>query len=376
MLFQKSLLRELRSTAGGVLAVLMTTLLTVILIRALGRAASGRVDGELVVPLIVFNTVALMSTVLMLTVYISILMVLSRWWRDSEMVIWLTSGKSLTDLIRPVWRFLWPMLLVITLVSTTVAPWARQQITAFEDEIKNRGDAQRVSPGQFRESLSGKRVFFVENPDDENGRIGTVFVRSDEGDGRRVILLSSTGRFEQDAEGQSWVVLERGHRNDLVVGKLESRTTAFDVYRIRLDQGAPVGRAQETVRSMPITELVQRTEPTARGELLIRIGLPLLTVALAILAIPLAVTNVRSGRAINLLLALLIYLIASNLFGAAKGVVAQDKMHIALALGIVPAVILAITAVMFWWRIAQPPGVSEALRFFKGRWRGRDQGVA
>lgn len=50
MLFQKALLRELRSTAGGVLAVLLTTLVTMILIRALGRAASGRVDGELVRP--------------------------------------------------------------------------------------------------------------------------------------------------------------------------------------------------------------------------------------------------------------------------------------------------------------------------------------
>ncbi len=368
MLFQKSLLRELRSTAGGVLAVLMTTLLTVILIRALGRAASGRVDGELVVPLIVFNTVALMSTVLMLTVYISVLMVLSRWWRDSEMVIWLTSGRSLTDLIRPVWRFLWPMLVLITIVSTVVAPWARQQITAFEDEIKNRGDAQRVSPGQFRESLSGKRVFFVENPDDENGRIGTVFVRSDEGDGRRVLLLSSTGRFEQDAEGHPWEVLERGYRNDLVPGTLESRSTAFDVYRIRLDQGAPVGRSQETVRSMPIMDLAQRTDPSAQGELVIRVGLPLLTLTLAFLAIPLSFTNVRSGRAVNLLLALLIYVIASNLFGAAKGAVTQDKMHVALALGIIPTAVLGITAVMFWWRTTQPPGPSELLSWVRMRW--------
>ena len=108
MLFHKSLLRELRSTAGGVLAILMTTLVTMILIRALGRVASGRVDGELVLPLIVFNTVSLMNTVLMLTVYISVLMVLSRWWRDSEMVIWLASGKSLLDFVKPVWRFLCP----------------------------------------------------------------------------------------------------------------------------------------------------------------------------------------------------------------------------------------------------------------------------
>ena len=68
MLFQKSLLRELRSTSGGVFAVLLTTLVTMILIRALGRAAAGRVDGELVLPLIVFNTINLLNTVLMLAI--------------------------------------------------------------------------------------------------------------------------------------------------------------------------------------------------------------------------------------------------------------------------------------------------------------------
>ena len=166
MLFQKSLLRELRSTSGGVFAVLLTTLVTMILIRALGRAAAGRVDGELVLPLIVFNTINLLNTVLMLTAYIAILMVLSRWWRDSEMVIWLSSGKSQLSFVKPIWRFIWPMMALVAMLSLVVTPWAQQQILAFEDEIQNRTDAQRASPGQFRESASGRRVFFLENPDD------------------------------------------------------------------------------------------------------------------------------------------------------------------------------------------------------------------
>jgi lipopolysaccharide export system permease protein len=361
MLFQKSLLRELRSTAGGVLAILMTTLVTMILIRALGRVASGRVDGELVLPLIVFNTVSLMNTVLMLTVYISVLMVLSRWWRDSEMVIWLASGKSLVDFIQPVWRFLWPTMLVVALLSTVVAPWARQQIISFEDEIQNRGDVQRVSPGQFRESYSGSRVFFLENPDNENGRIGTVFIRSIESTGRRVILVSSTGRFDTDANGQQWVVLERGYRTDIIPGQLESRTTSFDVYRIRMDQSTPVPRSQENIKAMGMLELIKKPEPAAKGEVALRVGLPLLTFALAILAIPLAVSNARSGRAVNLILALLIYLIASNLFSAMKAAVGQGKIGFAMAWWPLPLALLMIAAVMFWWRMTQKLGPIEWL---------------
>jgi lipopolysaccharide export system permease protein len=361
MLFQKSLLRELRATAGGVLAVLVTTLVTMILIRALGRAASGRVDGELVLPLIVFNTISLLNSVLMLTVYVSVLMVLSRWWRDSEAVIWLTSGRSLADFLGPVWRFTWPMMIVVAVLSTVVAPWARQQISAFEDEIRNRGDVQRVSPGQFRESYSGQRVFFIENPDSDDGRVGTVFIRSLEPGGRQVVLVSSTGRFEQDAQGLPWVVLEKGYRTDMTAETLESRTTGFDVYRVRLDQGGPVTRTPDSIRSAATLELLDRSDPAADSELTLRLGFPLLTVALAALAIPLAVSNARSGRAFNLILALLVYLIASNLFSAVKASVGQGKLSLAMAWWPLPATLTLLAGLLIVWRMYQLPGPVDLL---------------
>ena len=355
MLFQKSLLRELRSTAGGVLAVLLTTLVTMTLIRALGRAASGRMDGELVVPLIVFNTVSLMTTVLTLTVYISVLMVLSRWWRDSEMVIWLSSGKSLLSFVKPIWRFIWPMMVLVAVLSLVVTPWAQQQILAFEDDIQNRTDAQRASPGQFRESASGRRVFFLENPEDESGRLGAVFIRSQEQGDRRVILASATGSFEQDVTGQQWVVLERGYRTDMTGDQLATRVMGFDRYRIRLDQSAHPITPRESVRALPSAELIERAQPGAKGELALRLGLPLLTLALGVLAIPLAVVSARSGRAMNLVLALLIYITASNLFGTVKSAISQARIGFAVGWWLVPAVLLLIAAFMIWWRVHQYP---------------------
>lgn len=361
MIFQKSLLRELRSAAGGVLAVLLTVLVTMTLIRVLGRAASGRIDSELVVPLIVFNTISLMHIVLMLTVYIAVLIVLSRWWKDSEMVIWLSSGKGLADLIRPVLRFVWPIMAVVAALSMFASPWAREQIISFEEEIRSRGDAQRVSPGQFRESLFGQRVFFVESPDDEAGRIGTVFVRSVEASGRHVVLVSSTGRFEKDAQGQQWVVLEKGHRTDYVPGALEARTMGFDTYRVRLDQSIVSPKLSQSLGATGTLELIGREDRPAKGEVAIRLGFPLLTLALAILAIPLAVTSARSGRAVNLIIALLIYVTASNLFSVIKSLLSQGKLSFAIAWWLLPALMLAVAAALFWWRSRQRASVLDWL---------------
>lgn len=333
------------------MAVLLTTLVTMILIRALGRAASGRVDGELVVPLIVFNTLNLMSTVLMLTVYISVFMVLSRWWRDSEMVIWFSSGKSLVDFLKPVWKFMWPMILLVAMMSTVVAPWSKQQIAAFEDEIQNRSDARRAVPGQFRESNSGKRVFFVENPDDEDGRIGIVFIRSSETDGRQSVLLSTTGKFEKDYEGRQWAILERGYRTDLMSGFWEVQTTKFDVYRFRIDYSLQGIKSEETIRSSSTLSLFGRSDRSAKGEMVLRTGLPLLTLGLGILAIPLAISQVRSGRAVNLIIALLIFVTSSNIFSAITAAVGRGRLELWVAWWPLPLVLLVIAAFMMRWRM-------------------------
>ncbi len=376
MLFQKSLLRELRSAAGGVLAVLLTTLVTMTLIRMLGRAASGRIDSELVVPLIVFNTISLMHVVLMLTVYIAVLIVLSRWWKDSEMVIWLSSGKGLVDFIAPVLRFVWPIMLGVALLSMFASPWARDQILSFEDEIRGRGDAQRISPGQFRESLSGQRVFFLETPDDEAGRIGTVFVRSIEPSGQHMVMVSSTGRFEKDDRGQQWVVLEKGYRTDYTPGGLESRTMGFDVYRVRLEQSVVSARAGESLGATGTLELIDREDRASKGEVAIRVGFPLLTLALAILAIPLSVTSTRAGRATNLIVALLIYVTASNLFSVIKSLLAQGKLSFAIAWWLLPALILALAAVLFWWRSKQRLGFLDWVLSLRSKIRNSAAGEA
>ena len=97
MIFRQSLRRDLNSVAGVMFATLFTILVTTSLIRFLNRATSDRIASSDILPLIAFNAIGFIPVLLVLTVFLSVLMVLARAWRDSEMVIWFASTISTSE---------------------------------------------------------------------------------------------------------------------------------------------------------------------------------------------------------------------------------------------------------------------------------------
>jgi lipopolysaccharide export system permease protein len=61
-----------------------------------------------VIALLGFGAISYLPVLLSLTLFVAMLMTLSRWYRDSEMVVWLASGIPLTAWIKPVLGFVGP----------------------------------------------------------------------------------------------------------------------------------------------------------------------------------------------------------------------------------------------------------------------------
>lgn len=364
--------------AGVVFATLLTIVVTTTLIRTLGRAASGKADGELVLPLIGLSSMTSLGLILSLTAFIAVLMVLSRLWRDSEMVVWLASGRSLADLVKPVLQFLWPLVVGVAVCSLVVSPWARQQSEALRQQFETREDAKRISPGQFRESSSGQRVFFVENPDEESSQLGMVFVVTRSPNGGESVLMAAEGQFEQGPDGEPWVNIRRGTRTDFSLAQTGPsdkalptvRTMTFDGYRLRVD-AAPGGAAIDpSVRAQPIGTLMMAPGNQQRGELAFRVGLPMLCLLLGLLAIPMSFVSPRMGRSFHLIFAFLVTMTANNLLTVSQAWIAQGRVSFAMGWWPVPLALAVLMLVLFWWRMGLRRGPMEwmwlGLRRLKG----------
>jgi lipopolysaccharide export system permease protein len=352
MIFSQSLRRDLNSVAGVMFSTLFTIMVTTSLIRFLGRAATDRIGSADVVPLIAFSSIGYIPILLVLTVFLSILMVLSRAWQDSEMVIWFASGQSLTAWIRPVLSFALPYAFVVGMVALVVSPWANQQIVELRQRFEQREDVSQVAPGQFRESRSSNRVFFVESVNREQTEVSNVFVVQHDGP-RMIVVASRGGKVENQDNGDRFLVLEDGRRYDGDWGGVEYSLMEFERYGVRLEPSTG-SAGNESARGLTTPQLLANLTPVNQGELMSRIGLPVSVVAVALLAIPLAFVNPRLGSSVNIVIGVLIYFTYTNLNGLMRSWIAQERIGFSLGVWVTHAAILAIALFLFHRRMNLP----------------------
>ena len=360
MIFQRAAIREFTHTAAGVFVALFAILMTTQLIRLLGDAAGGKLASEADIALLGFRAISYMPVLLSLTIFVAILMTLSRWYRDSEMVVWLASGIPLTAWIKPVLKFAGPPVVAIAILSLLLAPWATQKSEAYRQSMDQRDDLARVSPGAFNESAAADRVFFVESMAGEEGKVKNVFISSIQ-QGRLGVMATAQGHTESMPNGDRFLVLDRGRRYEGTAGTAEYRVMEFDRYALRIETKEARG-LEESPRTKPVWELVRDPQPMNLAELLWRLGLPLAALNLAVLAIPLSFVNPRAGRTNNLIFALLTYMIYSNLLSVSQAWVAQGKMRFEVGVWAVHVGMFLLLIVLFYRR-------QNPLAWGKVRWR-------
>ena len=349
MIFHRALLREFASLAGAVFMTLFAIALTTQLIRLLGQAAGGKIPTDAVIAFLGFFALHSLPVLLSLTMFISVLLALTRGWRDSEMVIWLGSGLPLTAWLKPVLLFALPLVTVSAALSLFISPWAAQMGAQYVKHLDARDDVSRVTPGVFGETSRRERVFFVESVSGDASAVQNVFLSSTH-QGRRGVSLSRSGHTETAPNGDRFIVLEQGRRYDGAPGDEQYRVTEFERYAARIEtreSGAPTLNH----KSLPTLALIANPTSLNLGELLWRIGIPISSLVLVLLAIPMSFVNPRAGRSVNLLFALFTYVVYSNLLSVSQARVALGKLDFATGWWVVHAAMLALLVLMFAQRM-------------------------
>jgi lipopolysaccharide export system permease protein len=164
------------------------------------------------------------------------------------------------------------------------------------------------------------------------------------------VSMSRTGRTETAENGDRFIVLEKGRRYEGAPGDAEYRVTEFDRYAARIETKESA-QPQQTPKSLTTWTLIKNPSTANLGELTWRFGIPMSALVLVLLAIPLSFVNPRAGRSVNLLYALLTYIIYSNLLSVIQARVAQGKLDFGVGWWVVHAGMVLLLVFMFAQRM-------------------------
>ncbi len=327
MLFHSSIKKELSRTFGATLVVLITVVMTMMLIRVLFLANRGRVNPTDVLLIMGYFVLGHLPTILTLCLFIAIVATLSRMYRDSEMVIWFSSGRGLSGLLSPLFSFAWPVCIIIALLALIVLPWSNEHTQNMRTKFAHRGDLDRIAPGQFQESANGNRVFFIDKETtDANGKtIGrnNIFISAVTGS-KESVTTARSGHIES-RDGSQYLLLNQGQRAETDIQNGQTKVSEFEEYgniiqtsKINPFEGGPA-KAKSSL------ELVSQPSPINQGELAWRIGLAFAAFNFVFLGIAISSGNSRASRNGSFVFALLAFALYYNLINLSQSWIASGN---------------------------------------------------
>lgn len=348
MLFDSSLRKELARSFGATLVVLVTVVMTMTLIRTVGEASRGTFNPTDVMIIMGYTVLSDMPTILSLSLFIAILSVLTRMYKDSEMVIWFASGLGLARIVRPVFQMAWPVLLAVGALVLFVWPWGNRSSVELRGRYEQRTDLSRVAPGVFQTSRDGSRVFFVDRTNEESVEGHHVFVLTRKPPLESVVSARS-GRIDNE-DGEKVLTLVHGQRNETDSLSGVRTLSSFESYRLLVDDTAVRGVHDSPPKTLDTLVLLQDPTPRHLGELAWRFGLLLAAANLLLLGIGLSATQPRRASNWNLLLALLTFIAYFNAVNLTQAWIASGRFEILPAMLTLHGGALGLGLALIWWR--------------------------
>lgn len=367
MLYQKQFIKETTYTAVGIFLVVLAILVFTQGVNLLGRAADGRVAIDAVLALIGFWTIGMTPLLVVLTVYISVLTVLTRYWRQSEMSVWLSSGLGLRQWVKPVLLFAMPLSVVVAIMQLVVLPWAELRSREYAELLKQQQNLSLIEAGTFNELGKDKgRVYFVETFDTDNGVLKNVFLHEKGDDGRDNLVFAQDGYFDL-SNNKRTLVLEKGYRYSGRAGAGDFDQVSFERLMLVINTVPKLVNPIEHRHTIPTQVLWKSSQPQHQAELMWRISLPITVILLGLLAIPLSYYNPRSVRSYHVFWAIAFFLVYQNGLTLLRDAVSNQK--ISFWVGLLPMHLFMLLAVvlMMRWRELPAQSIWQGLRHILGK---------
>lgn len=349
-IINRYLIKEVAMTFAGVSLVLFLIFVSGQLVSLYDEAVSGQIPASVILKTLGLKSIGNLVFVMPLAFYIAILLAFSRLYKDNEMVVLSACGISRWAVLHSIFNLAGVFAILVGGLSLFLAPWAESQSELIIKQHTTSDNVETLSAGRFKELSRGEGVVYVQEFDQDNLKLKNVFIQHRE-ETKNAIVAAESGYKEVNKEtGDKFIILEKGQRHE---GPMEDGSTAviqFERHGIRIIE-APLTKVTFRKKAESSLELWKRGRSDDYAELQWRISAAILCLVLTILAVPLSKTSPRQGRYSKLALALMIFIIYSNLLSVSRAWLSKQVINEWVGLWWVHAVALLLALSMYiHWR--------------------------
>jgi len=319
--------RYLMREITGIFALGLTIFTLVLLMGKMVKLMEMVVSNGLPLADVIRLITLLLPSFLVLTIpmalLLAVLLAFGRLSSDNEITVLKASGLSLGTLLPPVLMAATAAALLTLFVSVVAVPWGNAGFKQMTMEVARTYAASAIRERIFRDDLPGI-VLYVDHYDESQRTMQRVMIQDSRDPERPLTIFARSGVVSSDdARGVLQIRLENGSIH--TQQKNGYRLVSFGEYLLTAESGRS-SVLNRTEAEMGINELRKgaaspQLSPQARLEMIIelhsRFAFPCATFVFAILALPLGLSNRRSGKnsgfTISILVLLIYYILLSFL---------------------------------------------------------------
>jgi lipopolysaccharide export system permease protein len=335
---------EVIKTFLSILLVLVVIIVSRKFLAILAKAIEGEVAGETLFQLLGLKTLSATTILLPPAMFMAILTVIGRMYRDQEMSSLSSGGMGSVRLYRALSWSVVPVFLLAAWMALFVMPWTERQSQALMKRDEATADIRGIKPGRFNEFSAGDVVLYAEEMSEDN-LMHKIFVQSRQSDTTGVVI-ADTGYLKKNELEENFVVLNNGRRYQGLPGKLDYVISEFGEYSVRIS-GPEQDSPQKKREAEDSLALWLKGTSRELAELQKRMSVPLGLAALSLLAVPLARVAPRRGPYGNVFTAFLIYVIYENSQKISQGLLMTGKIQPWVSYAVIFGVLLLATVGLF-----------------------------
>ena len=284
-------------------------------------------------PIVGFNMLRDLPIILSLSFFLSIIISISQLYRNSEAVVMNSFGigdRNFMNLIKPLAIVIF---LFIFSLSMYVVPWAKNQKSLTEDVTVNASDFSFITEGKFESFKNGEIVFYasdsssISNSGEQN--MEEIFIYVSNKDSPIVVLASKATKYTDSKNESIYLRLKDGLRYEGLPGDENVNILNFDKYDLEIVSG----EVQKSLSNF--SEIEEKTSidlfleggVLANAEIQWRLSQPISILILSIIGVLLGKTSPRTGKGVNLLFGVIIFMLYNNGLLVAKNSIESGQLN-------------------------------------------------